>query len=88
MYILMPFFVQIITLIIMIFIAGIAYELYDKFKNPHRKKKTTSINYNPNWWKNPHLYLGIILFIVIGSIAFLFSIFTVIGLGYLIMIFD
>ena len=88
MFILLPFIIFVVTLIIIVLILTVSYTLYDTFKNPHYKKKFTPTKGYPIWWKNPYWYIGFILFIVVGIISYFASIFTVIGLGYLITIFD
>ena len=104
MYMLLPYAVFILTLMIMILIVSLYYEYKDYCKKESKYSPLSFIKHlcrnlftnnkyditqnQIPWWKDPYLYLGIFLFVVIGLIAYIVSILSVIGIGYLILLFN
>jgi len=104
MYILLPFAVSVITLITMGIIFLIYYETKVYLRKTNKfailpyirhlyhtlfaRNEVDVTNNEHSCWKDPYFYIGIIWYIAIGIIAYLAGIFSLIGIGYLIMLLD
>lgn len=102
MYIFLPFVIFIFTLLTIALIVVLYYDykeyclketkplaVVSYIKHIIFSKKDNAISENNNsWWKEHYLYAGIILFILIGAVAYLASLLMVIGIGYLFMLFN
>lgn len=63
------------------FIKHIPHIIFSKRKNVSSKK-------NKHWWEGAYFYLGIIGYILIGAIIYLLGLLTMVGIGYLLMLFN
>ena len=104
MYMLLPYAVFILTLMVIIFIVSLYYEYEDYCKKENKSSLLFFIKHlyhylfiqskhnipqnQPPWWKDPYLYLGIFSFVIIGLIAYIVSMVALIAIGYLILLFE
>lgn len=102
MYIFLPFVIFIFTLLTIALIVVLYYDYKEyclKETKPlavmpyikhiiFSKKDNVISENNKVWWKEPYLYAGIILFILIGAVAYLASFLTMVSIGYLFMLFN
>lgn len=102
MYIFLPYVSFVMTLLIMTLVVGLYYEYKEyRLKNAQSQLLPPFIKYIifskgkkcisekiKFWWQDPYLYVGIILFIVIGAFAYLASLLMMIGIGYFFILFN
>lgn len=102
MYIFLPFVIFIFTLLTIALIVVLYYDYKEyclKETKPlavvtyikhiiFSKKDNAISENNKSWWQDPYLYVCIILFIVIGAVAYLAGLLTMVSIGYLLMLFN